>query len=147
MYFDYGVHKPILAFLPFGFRSVLAEVCKPRSARRNEDAPQAIANKAKSTRGNKPKGMQKSEKKSAYIPYLDNIEITLMKIFVKSTEISGKSSIFFLNGLFSLSDSTLSYDRILVGIKKERWESLFLVDKHIGRCVLIDTTHQEVYLG
>ena len=50
---------------------------------------------------------------SAYIPYLDNIETTLMKIFVKTTEISGKISIFLLNGLFSLSGSTLSYDRIL----------------------------------
>ena len=126
MYFDYGVHKPILAFLPFGFRSVLAEACKPRSARRNEDAPQAIANKAKSTRGNKPKGMQKSEKKSAYIPYLDNIETTLMKIFVKSTEISGKSSIFLVNGLLSLINSTLCYDRILFEGKKESLRELSL---------------------
>ena len=111
MYFDCVVHKPILAFLPFGFRSVLAEVCKPRSAR--EDAPQAIANKAKSTRGNKPKGMQKSDKKSAYIPYLDNIEITSIKIFVKTTEILGKISIFLLNGFLSVIDSTSIYVRIL----------------------------------
>ena len=84
---------------------------------------------------------------SAYIPYLDNIEITLMKIFVKSTEISGKIKDLWYNGLFSLINSTLSYDRILIQVKKERWESLFLVDKHIGRCVLIDTTYREVYLG
>ena len=120
MYFDYGVHKPILAFLPFGFRSVLAEVCKPRSARRNEDAPQAIANKAKSTRGNKPKGMQKSEKKSAYIPYLDNIETTVTKIFVKSTEISGKIKDLFYNGLFSVVGSILGYVRILFGYRRKR---------------------------
>jgi len=63
---------------------------------------------------------------SAYIPYLDNIEITLMKIFVKSTEISGKIAIFFLNGLLSLINSTLSYDRILIGIKKESLRELSL---------------------
>ena len=124
MYFDYRIYKPILAFLPFGFRSVLAEVCKPRSAR--EDAPQAMANKAKSTRGNEPKGMQKSDKKSAYIPYLDNIEITLMKIFVKTTEISGKIGIFLVNGLLSVIDSTLAYDRILFEGKKESLRELSL---------------------
>ena len=111
MCFYCRIDKPILAFLPFGFRSVLAEVCKPRSAR--EDASQAIANKAKSTRGNKPKGMQKSDKKSAYIPYLDNIGTTLMKIFVKTTEILGKIGIFLLNGFLSVIDSTLIYVRIL----------------------------------
>jgi len=124
MYFDCVVHKPILAFLPFGFRSVLAEVCKPRSARK--DAPQAIANKAKSTRGNKPKGMQKSDKKSAYIPYLDNIEITSIKIFVKTTEISGKIKDLRYNRLLSWFNSTFSYDRILIGIKKESLRELSL---------------------
>jgi len=124
MYFYCKIDKPILAFLPFGFRSVLAEVCKPRSAR--EDAPQAIANKAKSTRGNKPKGMQKSDKKSAYIPYLDNIEITSIKIFVKTTEISGKIKDLWYNRLLSLVNSTFSYDRILIGIKKESLRELSL---------------------
>ena len=125
MYSDYRLqYKPILAFLPFGFRSVLAEVCKPRSAR--EDAPQAMANKAKSTRGNEPKGMQKSDKKSAYIPYLDNIETTLTKIFVKMPEKSNKSSIFLLNRLLSLYGSILSFDRILFEGKKESLRELSL---------------------
>ena len=114
--------KPILAFLPFGFRSVLASL-------KAEDVfirPQAIASEQKSTRGNKPKEMQKSDKKSAYIPYLDNIEITSIKIFAKTTEISGKSGIFFLNGLFSLINSTLICDRILIGIRKESLRELSL---------------------
>ena len=50
---------------------------------------------------------------SAYIPYLDNIEITLMKIFVKTTEISGKIKDLWYNRLLSLVNSTFSYDRIL----------------------------------
>ena len=102
--------KPILAFLPFGFRSVLdcwrAEDCLPVS-------PQALASNQKSTRGNKPKGMQKSDKKSAYIPYIYNIEITSIKIFAKTTEISGKSIIFFLNRLLSAFGSIFNCDRIL----------------------------------
>jgi len=83
-----------------------------------------------------------------FIPYLDNIEITSIKIFAETPEISGKSGIFFLNGLLSVVGLTLSYDRILnVSKIQERLGSLFLVDKHIGRCVLIDTTYREVYLG
>ena len=115
MYSDYSLqYKPILAFLPFGFRSVLVSL-------KAEDAflrPQAYSSSQKSTRGNKPKGMQKSDKKSALIPYLDNIEITVTKIFVKTTEILGKSDIFFLNGLLSICGSTLYYDKILKVIHK-----------------------------
>ena len=80
---------------------------------------------------------------SAYIPYLDNIEITLMKIFVKSTEISGKIAIFFLNGLLSLINSTLNCDRILKvihnGVKYPRERGSLLEN--------IINTHREVYLG
>jgi len=65
------------------------------------------------------KGIQKSDKKSAYIPYLDNIETTLMKIFIKSPEKSNKSGIFLLNGLLSVFSSTLSYDRIVKVIYQE----------------------------
>ena len=50
---------------------------------------------------------------SAYIPYLDNIETTVTKIFFKTTEISGKISIFLVNGLLSVIGSTLAYVRIL----------------------------------
>ena len=101
--------KPILAFLPFCSRSVLGSL-------QAEDVfirPQAIASYQKSTRGKEQKGMQKSDKKSAYIPYLDNIEITSIKIFAKTTEISGKSGIFFLNGLLSVFGSSFNCDRIL----------------------------------
>jgi hypothetical protein len=88
MYSDYRLHKPILAFLPFGFRSVLASL----QAEDGFYRPQANAGVAKSTRGDKPKGMQKGGQKSAYeklfIPYLDNIEITLMKIFAKMPDIT-----------------------------------------------------------
>ena len=122
MYFDYRIYKPILAFLPFGFRSVLVSL-------KAEDAflrPQAYSSSQKSTRGNKPKEMQKSDKKSAYIPYLDNIEITLMKIFVKTTEISGKIKDLWYNRLLSVIDSTLAYDRILFEGKKESLRELSL---------------------
>ena len=64
-------------------------------------------------RGGALKRARTHKHKSLYIPYLDNIEITLMKIFVKSTEISGKIKDLFYNGLLSLINSTLSYDRIL----------------------------------
>ena len=122
MCFDYRIYKPILAFLPFGFRSVLVSL-------KAEDAflrPQAYSSSQKSTRGNKPKGMQKSDKKSVLIPYLDNIEITVTKIFIKTTEILGKSDIFFLNRLLSLINSTLCYDRILFEGKKESLRELSL---------------------
>ena len=104
--------KPILAFLPFCSRSVLGSL-------QAEDAtgsmrPQAIASYQKSTRGKEQKEMQKSDKKSALIPYLDNIEITSIKIFVKTTEISGKIEDLWYNRLLSVFDSTLSCDRILV---------------------------------
>jgi len=109
MYSDNRIqYKSILAFLSFGFRSVLASLLA-------EDVfahPQAIASEQKSTRGNEPKGIQKSDKKLAYIPYLDNIEITSIKIFIKTTEISGKSGIFFLNGLFSVVGSSLIYSNL-----------------------------------
>jgi len=61
----------------------------------------------------------------AYIPYLDNIETTLMKIFVKSPIKSARRTLFLLNGLLSLFGSILGYDRILRLVKKERWGSLF----------------------
>lgn len=89
--------KPILAFLPFCSRSVLGSL-------QAEDVfirPQAIASYQKSTRGKEQKGMQKSDKKSAYIPYLDNIEITSIKIFAKTTEISGKIKDLWYNRYYS----------------------------------------------
>jgi len=126
MYFDNRIqYKPILAFLPFGLRSVrYGPVVEIRGA--HEGAPQTYSlDHNKSTRAKKPKGMQKSDKKSAYIPYLDNIEITLMKIFVKTTEISGKSGIFLVNRLFSVVGSTSVCDRILViKVKREMGVSL-----------------------
>ena len=84
--------------------------------------------------------------KSLYIPYLDNIEITSIKIFVKSTEISGKIKDLFYNGLLSLINSTLCYDRILIGINIQERFVVSLGKVTIGRCNLIDTTHQKVYL-
>ena len=139
MYFGYRMHKPILAFLPFGLRSA-----RYGSAGRGAHvgAPQTyLLNHSKSARGNRPKGMQKSDKKSAYIPYLDNIETTLMKIFVKTTEISGKIKDLWYNRLLSVCNSTLYCDKILKvvyrGIKHPR-----------ERGSLLETnTHREVYLA
>ncbi len=71
--------------------------------------------------------MKKSEKKTALIPYLDNIEITLMKIFVKSPEKSNKSSIISLNGLLSVSGLTLIFDTILGGVKQQERLGVSLV--------------------
>jgi len=76
----------------------------------------------KSTRGSEPKGMQKSDKKSALIPYLDNIEITSIKIFAKTPEIWGKIKDLLYNGFFSVVGSTLIYDRILWDKKKREFE-------------------------
>lgn len=78
--------KANFSFFAFWLPSVLAEVCEPRSARK--DAPQVLANEAKSTRGDKPKGMQKSGKKFAFIFFffllLDNIELKcVIKNFAK----------------------------------------------------------------
>ncbi len=98
-------------FFAFWLPKCACLVCKSRSARK--DAPQTVANETKSARGYKPKEMQKSDKKSAYIPYLDNIEITLMKIFAKTTEISGKIEDLWYNRLLSVFGSTLICDRIL----------------------------------
>ena len=111
MYSDYRLsYKPILAFLPFCSRSVLgclqAEDCLQAS-------PQAFASNQKSTQGIEQKGMQKSDKKSAYIPYLDNIEITLMKIFAETPEKSSFYALFTYNRLLSVVGLTLTYDRIL----------------------------------
>jgi hypothetical protein len=130
MYSDYRLHKPILAFLPFGFRSVLASL----QAEDGFYRPQANAGVAKSTRGDKPKGMQKGGQKSAYeklfIPYLDNIEITLMKIFAKMPDIALFFRVFLLNGFLSLFGSILNYDRILSGVKQQErsWGVSFLLD-------------------
>ena len=85
--------------------------------------------------------------KSLYIPYLDNIETTSIKIFVKTTEISGKSDIFLVNRLLSVIDSTLAYVRILNVSKIQERLGVSLGKVTIGRCNLIDTTHKEVYLG
>jgi len=63
----------------------------------------------KSTRGSEPKGMQKSDKKSALIPYLDNIEITLIKIFAKTPEIWGKIKDLLYNRNYSLFIIELLY--------------------------------------
>ena len=112
--------KPILAFLPFCFRSLLV-VFASRGApfgthrRRKQTLP-------KSRRGNKQKGMQKGVLKSALIPYLDNIEITSIEIFNKTTEILGKSGIFLLNGFLSVYNSTLLFGRI--------WSYVFLGGKN-----------------
>jgi len=71
-------------------------------------------------------------KKYALIPYLDNIEITSIKIFLKTTEISGKSGIFFLNGLFSVVGSTLIYDTILSGVKQQERLGVSLGISYLG---------------
>ena len=121
---------------------------RPRSARNeHEDAPQVYKKNKKIKLKISQKLVSKVSQKSIYIPYLDNIEITLMKIFVKTTEISGKISIFFLNGFLSVIDSTLAYDRILVGISIQERLVVSLGKVTIGRCNLIDTTHREVYRG
>jgi len=122
MYSDNGMQKPILAFLPFCSRSVLASLDAEDGL---QARPQAYPSEQKSTRGNEQKGMQKSDKKSALIPYLDNIETTLMKIFLEMPIKSAKSALFLVNRFLSLFGSTLSYDRILRLVKKERWGSLF----------------------
>jgi len=115
MYSYYRLHKLILAFLPFGFRSVLASL----QAEDGFYRPQANAGVAKSTRGDKPKGMQKGGQKSAYeklfIPYLDNIEITLMNFFAKMPDIALFFRVFLLNGFLSLFGSTFVYVRIVLG--------------------------------
>ena len=127
MYFYCKIDKLILAFLPFGLRSARYGPAGRGAPAACEDAPQThLLDHSKSARGNRPKGMQKSDKKSAYIPYLDNIETTLMKIFVKTTEISGKIKDLWYNRLLSLVNSTFSYDRILIGIKKESLRELSL---------------------
>jgi len=72
--------------------------------------------------------MKKSVKKTALIPYLDNIEITLMKIFNKTTEISGKIDIFFYNRFLSDLRSTLNCDRILNGVKQQERNGGFFLD-------------------
>ena len=141
MYFDYRIHKPILAFLPFGLRSARYGPAGRGAPAACEDAPQThLLDHSKSARGNRPKGMQKSDKKSAYIPYLDNIETTSIKIFVKTTEISGKSGIFFLNGFLSVIGSTFSYDRILEvvcrGVKYSRERGSLLNKIHCERIAI-----------
>jgi len=87
---------------------------RPRSARNeHEDAPQVYKKNKKIKLKISQKLVSKVSQKSIYIPYLDNIEITLMKIFVKTTEISGKIKDLWYNRLLSLVNSTFSYDRIL----------------------------------
>ena len=85
MYFYCKIYKPILAFLPFGLRSARYGPAGRGAPAVYEDAPQTyLLDHSKSARGNRPKGMQKSDKKSAYIPYLDNIELKCpIRNFVK----------------------------------------------------------------
>jgi hypothetical protein len=114
------VVKPILAFLPFCFRSLLV-VFASRGApfgthrRRKQTLP-------KSRRGNKQKGMQKGGLKSALIPYLDNIEITSIEIFDKTPEKSAKTPLFMYNRFLSVYNSTLLFGRI--------WSYVFLGGKN-----------------
>ena len=63
-----------------------------------------------------------ASRKQVYIPYLDNIEITSIKIFLKTTEISGKIKDLWYNRLFSVVGSSLIYDRILWDKKKREFE-------------------------
>ena len=109
---------PILAFFSFCSRSMLG--CLQAEDATGSMRPQAIASYQKSIQGIEQKELKKSDKKSVLIPYFNNIEITSIKIFAETPEILGKSGIFFLNGLFSLINSTLICDRILVGFKEER---------------------------
>ena len=95
--------------------------------------------------------MQKSDKKSVYIPYFNNIEITSIKIFAETPEISGKSEDFFYNRNYSkclvslIVFCFLSYVKILIGIKREFEGTLF--DYNNLKVIVVDTTYREVYLG
>jgi len=102
---------PVLAFLSFCSRSVLVSML---STEDGVSRPQAKAGEQKSTPGREQKGIQKSGKKPALIPYLDNIEITLMKIFAKSPEKSNKSCIFLVNRFYSLCVIELLYFEVVV---------------------------------
>ena len=88
------------------------------------------ANELKSTQGKEQKRcksiIQKSIQKNVFIPYLDNIEITLMKIFNEMSNFWGLNALFFLNGFLSVIGSTLFYDRILNTIEKREIEGLSL---------------------
>jgi len=88
------------------------------------DRPQAIASKQKSEQGNASKRAKKSDKELAFIPYLDNIETTLMKIFLEMPIKSVKIKDLWYNRLLSVYCSTLSYDRIVkvifLGVKYPR---------------------------
>jgi len=129
------VYKPILAFLSFCSLEVLSDFFSEDDVSRPQEK-----NERKSTPGEEQKGIQKSGKKSALIPYLDNIEITSIKIFAKSPEKSNKSSIFLVNRLFSVFGSSLIYDRIVkvvcLGVKYPRERG----------SLLEINTHREVYL-
>jgi len=57
-----------------------------------------------------------------FLPYFNNIEITSIKIFAETTEISGKIKDLWYNRLFSVIGSTLIYDRILWDKKKREFE-------------------------
>ena len=70
-----------------------------------------VLKRTKNTRENKQKNKQKDVKFLLFIPYLDNIETTLMKIFAETTINMVKSGNFLLNRLLSGFDSTLSYGR------------------------------------
>ena len=139
MYSDYRLsYKPVLAFLSFCSRSGLAgwqaEDC------RGQASPQAFANQQKSTQGREQKGIQKSVKKPALIPYFNNIEITSIKIFAETPEISGKSAIFFLNRNYSKCIIELLYFVVVVKLGGLIQERGFLLENIIN-------TRSEVYLG
>jgi len=99
----------------------------------------------KSTQGIEQKGIQKSGKKSALIPYLDNIETTLMKIFAETPIKSGKSGdlrynrnyLFNLISLISLVVFGVLYcDRISGGVKKQERLGVSLEENPSERIII-----------
>ena len=82
-----------IVFLFFCFRSVLVSF-KTKKALASE-----VLKRTKNTRENKQKNKQKDVKFLLFIPYLDNIETTLMKIFAETTINMVKSGNFFYNRL------------------------------------------------
>lgn len=119
------MYKANFSFFSFACPSLQA--CKSMPRTDELARPQANACKPKSKRGNASKRSKKSVKKFALIPYLDNIEITSIKIFNKSPEKSKFIKVFLVNGnllnnlnnLIVFLDLILICDRILGGFNRE----------------------------
>jgi len=106
----------------------------------SEDAFATAGDKAheqKSTQGKEQKRckrlMPKSIQKNVSIPYLDNIEITLMKIFNEMSNLWGLNALFLVNGFLSVVGSTLIYDRILNVVKEREIGGLSFWGNHSKR--------------